>query len=78
MVCSIDVFPLFKGTHNEINGKNGTIQSPHYPTKFRTEEPYTWRITVDKDYVLILLLNHIIDVDIPFIKVIEILKDPWL
>ncbi|XP_050328157.1 cubilin homolog [Bactrocera neohumeralis] len=58
-------------THNELNGKNGTIQSPHYPTKFRTDEPYTWRITVDKEYVLLLLLSHIIDVDMPFIKIYD-------
>ncbi|XP_011185073.1 cubilin homolog [Zeugodacus cucurbitae] len=58
-------------THNEITGKNGTIQSPHYPTKFRTDEPYTWRITVDKDFVIMLLLNHIIDVDMPFIKIYD-------
>ncbi|XP_036318853.1 cubilin homolog [Rhagoletis pomonella] len=55
-------------THNEINGTNGTIESPHYPTKFHVDEPYTWRITVDKEYVLVVVIKHVIDVDIPFIK----------
>ncbi|XP_053948471.1 cubilin homolog [Anastrepha ludens] len=55
-------------THNEINGTNGTIESPHYPTKFHADDPYSWRITVHKDYVLVVQIHHIVDVDIPFIK----------
>ncbi|KAI9577187.1 hypothetical protein GQX74_015641 [Glossina fuscipes] len=54
--------------HNEINGTNGVIESPGYPTKFHSDEKYSWRITVDKNYVILLNIKYILDEDIPYIK----------
>lgn len=55
--------------HNEINGTNGVIESPGYPTKFHSDEKYSWRITVDKNFVILLNIKHVLDEDIPYIKV---------
>uniref|UniRef100_A0A1I8NWD8 Cubilin n=2 Tax=Stomoxys calcitrans TaxID=35570 RepID=A0A1I8NWD8_STOCA len=54
--------------HNELNGTTGVLQSPAYPAKFHSHEMYSWRITVDKDYVVLLTIKHILDTDIPYIK----------
>lgn len=39
------------------------MESPHYPDKFESNEPYSWRITVDTGYVVLLNLDHLRDVD---------------
>lgn len=39
------------------------MESPHYPDKFESNEPYSWRITVDTDYVVLVNLKHLRDVD---------------
>ncbi|KAH8397987.1 hypothetical protein KR222_008302, partial [Zaprionus bogoriensis] len=53
--------------HNELNGTEGIIQSPHYPNKFESDEPYTWRITVDSGYVVLLTADHLRDVDTQYV-----------
>ncbi|XP_075164329.1 cubilin [Haematobia irritans] len=54
--------------HNELNGTTGVLESPAYPSKFHSHNMYSWRITVDKDYVVLLTIKHIVDTDMPFIK----------
>ncbi|XP_058980023.1 cubilin homolog [Musca domestica] len=54
--------------HNELNGTEGVLESPAYPTKFHSHDMYSWRITVHKDYVVLLTIKHIVDTDIPYIK----------
>ncbi|XP_017064010.1 cubilin homolog [Drosophila eugracilis] len=54
--------------HNEVNGTDGYIESPHYPTKFLDSEPYSWRITVDKDYVVVISVLHLKDIDQPHLR----------
>ncbi|XP_020802550.1 LOW QUALITY PROTEIN: cubilin homolog [Drosophila serrata] len=50
--------------HNELNGTDGIVESPHYPSQFKDlQHPYSWRITVDKDYVVVLSILHLRDVD---------------
>lgn len=39
------------------------MESPHYPSKFKSSEPYSWRITVDKDYVVVISMQHLRDLD---------------
>ncbi|EDV46242.2 cubilin homolog [Drosophila erecta] len=51
--------------HNEINGSEGTISSPYFPSKFQDPEPYSWRITVDKEYVVLISLSYLRDLDQP-------------
>ncbi|XP_034489715.1 cubilin homolog [Drosophila innubila] len=53
--------------HNELNGTEGIIRSPHYPTKLQSNEIYSWRITVDSDYVVLVNVEHLIDVDVQHI-----------
>lgn len=47
----------------------GVVESPAYPAKFHSDELYSWRITVDKNFVVLLSIKHILDTDLPFIKV---------
>ncbi|XP_061386037.1 cubilin homolog [Musca vetustissima] len=54
--------------HNELNGTEGVLESPAYPAKFHSHDMYSWRITVHKDYVVLLTIKHIVDTDIPYIK----------
>ncbi|XP_065362088.1 cubilin homolog [Calliphora vicina] len=54
--------------HNEINGTSGVVESPAYPSRFHSDELYSWRITVDRNYVVLLSIKHILDTDIPYIK----------
>ncbi|XP_033150281.1 cubilin homolog [Drosophila busckii] len=54
--------------HNELNGTEGTIESPHYPTKFEASDPYSWRITVDTAYVVLVNVEHLRDVDQPHVR----------
>ncbi|XP_043658315.1 cubilin homolog [Drosophila teissieri] len=54
--------------HNEINGTDGLIQSPHFPSKFQDSEPYSWRITVDKEYVVEVSLLYLSDLDQPHLS----------
>ncbi|KAH8330032.1 hypothetical protein KR074_010232, partial [Drosophila pseudoananassae] len=49
--------------HNELNGTDGVVDSPHYPSNFKSSEPYSWRITVDKEYVVVISMQHLRDVD---------------
>ncbi|XP_002071743.3 cubilin homolog [Drosophila willistoni] len=49
--------------HNEINGTEGVIESPNYPAKFVSNQVYSWRVTVDKEYVIVINVHHIRDVD---------------
>lgn len=44
--------------------------SPGYPNKFHSNEMYSWRIIANKNFVILLKLEQIIDVDMPYIKVI--------
>lgn len=64
----------FAVKHNEINGTSGVVESPAYPAKFHSDELYSWRITVDKNYVVLLSIKHILDTDIPYIKASDINK----
>lgn len=57
--------------HNELNGTNGIVESPAYPAKFYSDKFYSWRITVAKEYVVLLTLAHLTDTDVPYIKVID-------
>ncbi|KAI8034244.1 hypothetical protein M5D96_013003 [Drosophila gunungcola] len=54
--------------HNELNGTDGIIESPHYPSKFQDTQPYSWRITVDKEYVVVLEVRHLRDLDQPHLS----------
>lgn len=54
--------------HNELNGTDGIIESPHYPSKFQDPEPYSWRITVDKEYVVVISVFHLRDIDQPHLR----------
>ncbi|KAH8420258.1 hypothetical protein KR009_008365, partial [Drosophila setifemur] len=55
--------------HNELNGTEGVVKSPHYPSKFEdSKEPYTWRITVDKEYVVVVTMQHLRDLDQPHVR----------
>ncbi|XP_064556077.1 cubilin homolog [Drosophila montana] len=49
--------------HNELNGTQGTVESPHYPSKFESSQLYSWRITVDMEYVVLVNVDHLRDVD---------------
>lgn len=66
---------LFTVRHNELNGTEGTLESPAYPAKFHSHDMYSWRITVHKDYVVLLTIKHIVDTDMPYIKVSSELYD---
>lgn len=64
LVSSFKTFPFFpKEHHNELNGTEGVVESPHYPSNFKSSEPYSWRITVDKDYVVVISMQHLRDMD---------------
>ncbi|XP_017055443.1 cubilin homolog [Drosophila ficusphila] len=54
--------------HNEVNGTEGIIESPHYPSKFHETEPYSWRITVDPEYVVVISVRHLRDLDQPHLR----------
>ncbi|XP_017012897.2 cubilin homolog [Drosophila takahashii] len=54
--------------HNELNGTDGAIESPHYPSKFQDTDPYSWRITVEKEYVVAISVDHLRDVDQPHLR----------
>lgn len=55
--------------HNELSGADGIVESPHYPSKFQDpQHPYSWRITVDKDYVVVVLVSHLRDLDQPHLR----------
>ncbi|XP_073838257.1 cubilin [Musca autumnalis] len=54
--------------HSELNGTEGVLESPAYPAKFHSHDMYSWRITVHKDYVVLLTIKHIVDTDMPYIK----------
>ncbi|KAL7745333.1 hypothetical protein ACLKA6_015352 [Drosophila palustris] len=53
--------------HNELNGTEGSILSPHYPSKLESNEVFSWRITVDSDYVVLVNVDHLRDVDVQHI-----------
>ncbi|XP_062137785.1 cubilin homolog [Drosophila sulfurigaster albostrigata] len=50
--------------HNELNGTAGIIESPHYPSRLDTTDKYSWRITVDSEYVIVMAVEHLRDVDL--------------
>ncbi|KAH8387553.1 hypothetical protein KR093_007741, partial [Drosophila rubida] len=50
--------------HNELNGTDGVIESPHFPSRFESNDVYSWRITVDPDYLIVLTVQHLRDVDL--------------
>ncbi|EDV99540.1 cubilin homolog [Drosophila grimshawi] len=54
--------------HNELNGTGGRIESPHYPSTFESNEPYSWRITVDTDYVVLVNVVYLLDVNHPHVR----------
>ncbi|BFG01859.1 cubilin homolog [Drosophila madeirensis] len=54
--------------HNELNGTAGVVTSPQYPSKFQTSDPYSWRITVDKNYVVMITIEHLRDLDQPHLS----------
>ncbi|XP_016988568.1 cubilin homolog [Drosophila rhopaloa] len=57
--------------HNELNGTDGIIESPHYPSKFQDSNPYSWRITVDKEYVVMITVEHLRDLDQPHLLIYD-------
>ncbi|XP_030381464.1 cubilin homolog [Scaptodrosophila lebanonensis] len=54
--------------HNELSGTNGTVESPRYPSKFHSQDIYSWRITVEKDYVVLIRMKHMIDINLPHVR----------
>ncbi|EDW26617.1 GL13113 [Drosophila persimilis] len=54
--------------HNELNGTDGIVQSPQYPSKFQSADPYSWRIIVDKNYVVMITVDHLRDLDHPHLR----------
>lgn len=53
--------------HNELNGTEGNIESPHYPTKLESNDMFSWRITVDSEYVVMLTVDYLQDLDVQHI-----------
>ncbi|KAH8274197.1 hypothetical protein KR018_002473, partial [Drosophila ironensis] len=51
--------------HNELNGTEGVVESPHYPSRFvDTTNPYSYRITVDKESAVEISISHLRDLDL--------------
>jgi len=46
-----------------LNGTDGFLESPHYPSKFEDSNSYSWLITVDEGYVVIITVLNLRDVD---------------
>lgn len=44
------------------------MTSPRYPSNFLSPVPYTWRITVDPDYVVLVNVDHLRDVDREYVS----------
>ncbi|KAH8276594.1 hypothetical protein KR044_004736, partial [Drosophila immigrans] len=57
--------------HNELNGTEGIIESPHYPSRLATNDLYSWRITVDAEYLIVVSVEHLRDVDLQHLHVFD-------
>ncbi|XP_017013207.2 cubilin homolog [Drosophila takahashii] len=49
--------------HNYLNGTDGFVESPHYPSRFEDSHGYSWLITVDEGYVVVISVLTLRGVD---------------
>ncbi|KAH8352319.1 hypothetical protein KR084_003439, partial [Drosophila pseudotakahashii] len=54
----------YKYAHdNYLNGTDGFVESPHYPSRFEDSHAYSWLVTVEEGYVVVISVLTLRDVD---------------